>query len=319
MMSTTPKRSVTQHTRADGSTQTANRLGGEFDTKHGAGQPGAAADPFTAPPLAEGLYLADSDPKNPELMQLTISGPGGVMHLSFDGDELSDRLDADEALEVATRDIAIANQSFERWSADIGNEDLDSLEKLGRYTEDRAKLAEFREVLGDNKAREILGGHTFYEPEAASPLEDPSAWDDSDEDDGDERPLGETDFPDEESDAAIAFANTHVAKMTAEVVGESEHGARMFRVRLYNADAASRSLDYTEALDGRRGPGPTQLDVLSSVQMNLFEGDFDEFCDEYGWSTDSIEGRQTFDAIADQQRKLDELYGPDAKWQLRGH
>lgn len=46
---TAPKKSVSTHARADGSTQTANRIGGEFDTKAGSGNPGAAADPFETP------------------------------------------------------------------------------------------------------------------------------------------------------------------------------------------------------------------------------------------------------------------------------
>lgn len=40
------KRTVSQHTRADGQKQTANRVGGEFDNKHGAGEL-AAADAFS--------------------------------------------------------------------------------------------------------------------------------------------------------------------------------------------------------------------------------------------------------------------------------
>lgn len=42
----TGKRSVTQHVRADGQKQTANRVGGQFDDKHGAAGAGTAADPF---------------------------------------------------------------------------------------------------------------------------------------------------------------------------------------------------------------------------------------------------------------------------------
>lgn len=48
---TTPKRSVSTHTRADGQRQSVNRLGGKFDDKTGAGA-ASAADPFDEVKLA---------------------------------------------------------------------------------------------------------------------------------------------------------------------------------------------------------------------------------------------------------------------------
>lgn len=61
-MTTKPgaKRSVSQHTRADGQKQSVNRVGGEFDAKAGSGSSGAAADPFAdMPKMTPNEWIAE--------------------------------------------------------------------------------------------------------------------------------------------------------------------------------------------------------------------------------------------------------------------
>jgi hypothetical protein len=62
---------------------------------------------------------------------------------------------------------------------------------------------------------------------------------------------------------------------------------------------------------------PTNYDVLACLN-GYSPGTFEYFCDDYGYDTDSIKARKTYDAIVDEWFNLEAMYSPDELDMLGG-
>jgi hypothetical protein len=61
--------------------------------------------------------------------------------------------------------------------------------------------------------------------------------------------------------------------------------------------------------DQQTGKAPTAYDVLACISSEVYcPDDFEEFCSEYGYDTDSRKAEQTFKAVVKQAESLRRIF-----------
>lgn len=108
-----------------------------------------------------------------------------------------------------------------------------------------------------------------------------------------------------------SLRNTEVSEMTADNIACKKYKAHYDVLRGYEKTNVLRELRKLKA-----NAIPTEYDILSCVEKYGYDS-FSDFCDEFGYSTDSISARETFLACGDEYAGLRRIFTEEQMEKLR--
>lgn len=99
--------------------------------------------------------------------------------------------------------------------------------------------------------------------------------------------------------------------------GDHIHGDRYFITFTRRSTKQRYSLSFWNSLnDAQTGKKPTAYDVLASIQKYNPES-LEEFCREYGYSTDSIEANKVYKAVVKEWQRVAKFFSLSELEELR--
>ena len=105
--------------------------------------------------------------------------------------------------------------------------------------------------------------------------------------------------------------NTRESEMTADDLARKKYKAHYDALRMHERTDVLRELKYRKA-----NAIPSEYDILAAVEKYSYDS-FSDFCDTFGYSTDSISARETYLACGEEYAGLRRIFTEEQMKMLR--